>query len=251
MYKRKISRIFKSILTILLLVAILGGAAFLIHSYLNDKNDDSDYVSIYFVASDDWKSDGSLIGAYVWIDENNSDFKILNDYDNNGIYTLNVKKDYVGIIFVDLKLNTEVMGLNWANVRVQTEELTIPTDDNVYYHQYENKWVNSGDLLYDATTKIMQVGYVSRKNTVVPVVYYFDKFGMNDAGFVIMNEEKESCYSADIPVGYTHIIFLEYTNELSIGTWDDVGKQSDELLIPINHNIIFDSDKNIWVNKFD
>ena len=50
---------------------------------------------------------------------------------------------------------------------------------------------------------------------------------------------------------YTHLIFIEYSDEGSIGTWDNVVKKTDELVIPINHNNIYISNQNIWVNKFE
>lgn len=245
-------KFFKNLFIFLLVLGLLGAAIFLIRDYVESKDDieeiDSNQLNVVF--SETWSSDNSNVGAYLFNNDNDSKFILLSDGDKNGVYTCYAEKEYTKVIFVDLITDADNLGLNWCNVREQTNEQLIPSDENVFYHQYADIWSDSAVKLFNKTNSAVQVGYVSYTDSI-KVACYFDKFGTNAKGYIILNELENERYSVEIPEGYTHLMFIEYSDEASIGTNDNIISQSGEFVIPSDHNNIFISERNIWVNKFE
>ena len=79
-----------------------------------------------------------------------------------------------------------------------------------------------------------------------PVVYYFDKTGKNESNFVQMDQYGAHDYIATIPAGYTHIVFLEYDESGTLGSWDNVLNQTSDLIIPVGEANHYDLLTNEW-----
>ena len=250
----KISSIISTILVVLALFGVMGGIAALMQR--NNTSNKDEYNTVYFIPSDDWKADGSSYGAWCWAETGlpGSKFVLATDENEDGVYELKINKEYTGLTFVDLKPDTDSLGVNWDNKRAQTDDFTVPTDKNVYYHQYCNEWSADSNMLYNVTTSETTV-YLD--NTAkwaafqIPVVYYFDKTGKNEPDFVQMTQYGAHDYTATIPAGYTHIVFLEYDESGTIGSWDNVLNQTSDLLIPIGSILHYNLETNEWFSITD
>lgn len=244
----KTRNVVMGVAAVLLIVALCGGAAALFRN--NDKS--NNMITVYVVPSDGWVQDESLIGAYVWIDNSNK-FVLASDEDEDGVYELTFDKKFKSVIFVDLKPDTNNLGLNWANVREQSSDLDVPTDKNVYYHQYVNEWSDSKEILFNVTTDNVSVKF-TRSSTSwaglnIPVMYVFDKTGKCEGTFITMTQCGDYTYVGDIPAGYTHVIFLEYDESNQVGTWDGVISQTGDLLIPVDDANVYDLESQSWITE--
>lgn len=234
-------------LSILLVVAALGGLAAL----FRDKNvfEKEENTIIYLIPSSTWNDDNSNIGAYVWLGDSNK-FVLGSDENEDGIFEFTFDAKYTSVIFVDLKPDTNNVGLNWSNVREQSADLLVPEDDNVYYHQYVNQWSDTSETLYNVitepvTVKLDSSGFWAALRT--PVVYCFDKTGVKEPVFVEMTQVGNFLYQTQIPSGYTHVIFLEYGEEGEVGSWDNVLNQTEDLVIPIDTNNLYVVSDCAWI----
>ena len=246
--KNNSTSVFMTVITTLLIFAVIGGAAAMLRN--NEKGNEVEYKTVYLIPSDDWKADSSLYGAWCWSGNGlpAASFVLATDADKDGVYEFKINKEYSGLTFVDLKPDTDQLGVNWDNKRAQTDDLTVPEDDNVYYHQYANEWSTSSDMLFTVTSEEMYV-YLDCADwtcTVKPVAYYFDKTGKSDAGFLEMTQCGSSQYLVLIPPGYTHVIFIEYDSNEAVGTWDNIINQTSDLIIPIGEANYFDVSTNEW-----
>lgn len=255
-YKKTNSKsVFKTILSTLLVIAVIGAiAATLRNNEQPNKNDTStkiEYNTIYFMPSDDWSSDGSLYGAWCWSGSGlpAASFVLATDTDEDGVYELKINKEYTGLTFVDLKPDADSLGVNWDNKRAQTDDLKVPTDKNVYYHQYVNVWSNSADPIYNVTTEETAV-YFERDASWgafhTPMIYCFDKTGVTDSAFISMGNVGSTVFIGTIPAGYTHIIFLEY-GDGGGENWDNVLNQTDDLVIPTGEANYYNLATNEWL----
>ncbi len=247
--------VFKTILSTLLVIAVIGGIAATLrnneHLNKNDTSTKLEYNTIYFMPSDDWSSDGSLYGAWCWSGSGlpAASFVLATDTDEDGVYELKINKEYTGLTFVDLKPDTDSLGVNWDNKRAQTDDLTVPTDKNVYYHQYCNEWSADSNMLYNVTTSetIVYLDNTAQWATFQkPVVYCFDKTGKKEPNFLQMNQCGANQYITTIPAGFTHIVFLEYDESGTLGSWDNVLNQTSDLIIPTGEANHYDLVTNEW-----
>lgn len=238
------------LLYILLFSAVAGLVANVIVPGLSNITNDTSTVTVYMVPSEAWSSDGSNYGAWCW--NNNgvpeAAFVLGTDKDNDGIIEFNVSTDYSRMLFVDLIPESNQLGEDWCNKRQQTDNLSIPTGKNVYYHQSVNEWSDSPTPIYYVTTDIKTV-FINTSNFAAlksPVVYYFDKTGTNDPNFILMTQCGDATFTADIPAGYTHVIFIDYSSEGVIGSWNNIINQTEDLLIPTDNNNLYDTSLGSW-----
>lgn len=242
------------IIVIFVAIAAVGLLANLLDFNIdfNFNNDKEETVTVYLVPGDEW-ADGSSIGAWCW---NNSgvpegSFVLGTDKNEDGVYEFNVSTDYSRMLFVDLVPEATELGDDWANKRAQTDNLAIPSNKNVYYHQYANEWSDSTDMLFNVTTADFTV-YLDASDWAVlqtPVMYYFDKTGVNESNFVAMTQTGSAKYTATVPAGYTHIIFIDYDESGAIGTWDNILNQTADLIIPTDSMNIFSTSANSWTSS--
>ena len=245
----KISSIISTVLVVFAILAVFGGLAELMHR--DSVSTKVEYKTIYFIPSEEWESDGSLYGVWCWSASSMpaASFVLATDENKDGVYEFKINQEYTGLTFVDLKPDTNQLGANWDNKRAQTDDLTVPTDKNVYYHQYCNEWSADSNMLYNVTTSETTV-YLD--NTAqwaafqIPVVYYFDKTGKNEPDFVQMTQYGAHDYTATIPAGFTHIVFLEYDESGTLGSWDNVLNQTSDLIIPMGEANHYDLVINDW-----
>lgn len=243
----KFSSIISTVLVIFAILAVFGGLSTLMH-----RDSDStkvEYKTIYFIPSEEWESDGSSYGVWCWSANSMpaASFILATDDNDDGVYEFKINKEYTGLTFVDLKPDTDQLGANWDNKRAQTDDLTVPTDKNVYYHQYCNEWSAASDILFTRTTeeKALYLVCSDWNCSVNPVIYYFDKTGVYEAGFLSMEQCGAHDYTVTIPAGYTHVIFIEYASEETVGTWENIINQTSDLIIPSNSNS-FNASTNEW-----
>lgn len=211
--------------------------------------------TVYFIPSKQWAEDNSSYGVWCWSDNSlpAARFVLATDVDENGVYELEIPTGYTSMLFVDLNQGATNLGLNWENKRDQTQDMTVPIDDNIYYHQYDNSWSNSSDLLYSPTTEEVNVAiniYTWDQYQSV-YVYCFDKFNNTEPVIIPTAKISDYIYRATIPAGYTHIIFIQYNNyDISEG-WENILHQTRDLLIPDNNNMEFMTFFDEWENTQD
>ena len=61
-----------------------------------------------------------------------------------------------------------------------------------------------------------------------------------------MTQCGDAKYTAVVPEGYTHIIFLEYDDGAEQGTWDNVINQTSDLIVPVGEANHFYLETNEW-----
>ena len=247
------------ILVVLLMLGVVGAMVSLLDFswFKNDKNETPvEYKTVYLVPGDEWDVDSSNYLAYVWTDGSNQFVNPKYNEENNAWeFTFDAK--YKSIIFVDLKEETNSIGLNWSNVREQSPDCVVPEDDNVYYHVSENIWSNSAEPLYTVTTEVISVRLGSSEEWVYSTIscYVFDKRGINEPLFLITQYDG-SYYYFVIPVGYTHLIFIDYEDKEDgstdhVGTWEGILHQTKDLIIPSEDNLVYSVDDDTWTPKDD
>lgn len=239
--RKNASRVSSILATILIVASLLACVGGVVHFFRGKNNTSDNNVVVnekivYFVPGDEWSSDASGYGAWCWSESSLPASRLVLGTDENedGTYEFKIPDGYTSLLFVDLKPEATQLGLNWENVRAQTTDLVVPTDENVYYHQYASEWTANSNMLYNVTTEEIDV-FLDNEYAfnVNPVVYCFDKTGKTDAVFIGMAQIGSSNYAGTIPAGYTHIIFIEYSSEEFIDTWDGIINQTSDLIIPI------------------
>ena len=258
---RKAENIVKSILALFALLGILSGILAFFDFSFNDwfvKNEaatKTEYVDVYLIPGDSWASDESNYGAWCWNDTGvpAGSFVLATDDDGDGIYKVSVSKEYKSMLWVDLHPGATQLGDNWSLMREQTDNLTVPTDNNFYYHQYSNEWSDSAEPLYVVTANMVTVKlYTSNwSNTKPAVIYCFDKTGVNEAQFIEMGQIGDFLYTVNVPAGYTHIIFIDYNEDGQAGSWDNILNQTEDLVIPTINNLIYDTITNTWIENIN
>lgn len=249
---KKAKNIVASILAVFALFGVISAVfTFLNFSWLEKSSGtERDYVNVNLVPGDSWSSDGSSYGAWCWNDSGvpAAAFVLATDEDKDGVYTVRVSSEYKYMLFVDLVPGATELGASWQNKREQTNNLNVPSDENVYYHAYASAWSENADILFAVTIEEMSL-YLDCVNwtcTVKPVVYYFDKTGKAEPGFFQMIQCGSSQYIATIPAGYTHVIFIEYSDVTSVGTWDNIIVQTEDLVIPSGTANHFNTENHQW-----
>ena len=160
--KSKVTQFLSNLVIILVLVGVLGFAINMLDFGTNDKVEN---VTVYLVPGTEWSSDSSSYGAWCW---NNSgvpegSFVLVTDKDEDCVFEFNVSTEYSRMLFVDLVPEATELGDDWKNKRAQTDNLAVPTDKKVYYHQYANEWSDSTDMLFNVTTSDVAV-YLDTSN---------------------------------------------------------------------------------------
>ena len=86
-----------------------------------------------------------------------------------------------------------------------------------------------------------------------PVAYYFNKNGTDEGQFVQMTQIGEKRFAVNIPAGYTHVIFIDYSPDGVIGSWNpsNIINKTDELVIPIGTNNIYDYVLKEWKSSMN
>lgn len=248
-----LSTFIKTGLAILLILGVIAAIIKVIDipNLKDDNNQETTpkFTNVYLVPSDSWSADGSSYGVWCWNDTGvpASSFVLGTDENEDGVYEFKISKEYTSMLFVDLIPEATELGADWKNKREQTDNLTVPVDDKVYYHHYCSEWAASSDMLFNVTTFDTNVYLDNPAQWAMlqnPVVYYFDKTGKNEPNFIQMNQCGSSQYIASIPSGYTHIIFIDYDVEGS--GWDGILNQTSDLIIPVGEANHYDLLTNEW-----
>lgn len=254
---RKAQNICRSIIALFAILGIVGGILALFDfnavDWFKDKLDkEPKHVEVYLVPGDEWSSDGSSYGAWCWNDSGvpQGAFILATDENEDGVYELKISKEYTSMLFVDLVPDATELGADWKYKRVQTDNLKVPSDNNVYYHAYANQWSENADAMFVVTTAEVTVYLDTQAQWLgvqPPMIYCFDKTGKNEPQFVSMSQCGDFEFVAGVPAGYTHIIFLEYDETAVPGTWDGVLNQTQDLVIPLGSASTYDLEVNDWV----
>ena len=256
--KFKNSKFFKiasKVCIVLLILGVIGiVASMLDFTWIDNivkKDETPNYVDVHIVPGDNWASDGSSYGAWCWNDSGvpAAAFVLATDEDGDGVHTVRVSSEYSNILFVDLVPGATELGASWSNKREQTNNLLVPTDDNIYYHIYASEWSNTSELMFAPTTEEITV-YIDADAWDVsvnkPIVYYFDKTGVNEPSFAEMTQCGAHQFLFTIPLGYTHVIFIEYSDNAFMGSWDNIVHQTADLIIPTVDGYYFNIETNEW-----
>ena len=256
--KFKNSKFFKiasKVCVVLLILGVIGTVASMLDFTWIDnivkKDETPNYVDVHIVPGDNWASDGSSYGAWCWNDSGvpAAAFVLATDEDGDGVHTVRVSSEYSNILFVDLVPGATELGASWVNKREQTNNLLVPTDDNIYYHIYASEWSNTSELMFAPTTEEITV-YIDADAWDVsvnkPIVYYFDKTGVNEPSFAEMTQCGAHQFLFTIPLGYTHVIFIEYSDNTYMGSWDEIVYQTADLIIPTGDARYFNTVTNEW-----
>ena len=258
---RKAQNICRSIIALFAILGIVGGILALFNfsaiDWIKDKlNVEPKRVEVYLVPGESWNADGSFMGAWCWNDSGvpQGEFVLATDENEDGVYELKISKEYTSMLFVDLVPDATELGADWKNKRAQTDNLTVPKDNNVYYHVYANQWSDNADVMFTVTTSDVSVTLDTKAQWAglqTPAMYCFDKTGSKDPQFVSMTQCGSTQFIATVPAGYTHIIFLEYDETGTQGTWDGVITQTSDLEIPTGNAYIYDVEVNDWVEPWE
>ena len=256
-YNRKSNgSVFKKILTVFLVIGAVAslGALLGVGNNVDVPNPNppvgENFKTVYLVPSRDWSEDSSEYAAWCFGVDYPAACHIKGSYNEYiGAIEFKVRKEYTQIIFIDVKAGTGFNG-NWDNKRSQTEDLILPEDDNVFYHQYANEWRS------DATFSEPEIVVTTENKTVMCAtlgdtylsMYIFNKF-TGEGNFIGCEQtdyQAGVCVKTfTIPAGYTHCIFVVHSSEDV--SWDNVQSQTADLVIPSDNKILYNLNDNLWV----
>ncbi len=227
-------------------MTLLGG------NNVNNVNTPKD-ITVKFLPGDVWLEDGSTMGAWVWNDYGvpQSKFIVASDEDGDDVYEVTFSEEYTSILFVDLVPNATELGTDWKNKRDQSANQLV--DDELFYHVYANSWEESPVLKFVRTNSPVTV-YFNASNSPcfkAPQVYCFDKYNKSPAEFITMTQIGGARFTVTIPEGFTHIIFIDYFDDGEYGSWENIGFQSEDLIIPNDENVYFSSVTLEWSSSFE
>lgn len=252
-YTKSSGSLLQKILIIALIIAAIAALGSLLPSSggnkattSSDKNTNKvTYKTLYLVPSRDWASDNSSYAAWCFSSTNHPAAGHVTGIDTNGdgIIEFRVPSYYDNVLFIDVKSGTSFNG-NWDNKREQTGDLLVPTDGNVYYHQYASEWRAEGESTEPeivVTTDPVNVYLVNNNTEQVFRLYVFNKF-TGVGSFLELSDQNYDgnvlVRNFEIPAGNTHLIVTKH--ELIDGAapgWDNVISQTGDLLIPLDGNV--------------
>ena len=98
---------------------------------------------VYVVLNSTW-NDGSLMSAWVWLNDGEGQWADFVPTEDPNVYEVNTA-GFNKIVFVDF--NADAADKNWDAKREQTGDLAIPdqSDDRIYYHVGAATWTNSSE----------------------------------------------------------------------------------------------------------
>ena len=252
-YTKSSGSLLQKILIIALIIAAIAAVGSLLPSSggnkvttpSNNNTNTVTYKTLYLVPSRDWASDNSAYAAWCFSSTNYPAAGHVSGMDTNGdgIIEFRVPSYYDKVLFIDVKSGTSFNG-NWDNKREQTSDLLVPTDGNVYYHQYASEWRADGETTEPevvVTTEPVNVYLVNNNTEQVFRLYVFNKH----TGVGSFLESSDQNYDGrvlsmnfEIPVGNTHLIVTKHDlTEGSTPGWDNVISQTGDLLIPLDGNV--------------
>lgn len=105
---------------------------------------------VYVVLNSTW-NDGSLMSAWVWLNDGEGQWADFVPTEDPNVYEVNTA-GFNKIVFVDF--NADAADKNWDAKREQTGDLAIPdqSDDRIYYHVGAATWTNSSEAVEGGTS---------------------------------------------------------------------------------------------------
>ena len=183
-------------------------------------------TTVYFKPIDEWKGDKIRFAVYYWDESGDNGWVNMEDVGCTGEYfKAVVPGGYPNINFVSFPTDEENDLANRSN---QTEDLTVPTDENVLYDmgttsanklylKPNDKWENEGNERYAA--------------------YFFgdvEKWVDMRASSTL-----SGYYECDKQSGFPNVIFVRMDGANPTNDWDNRWTQTNDLTIPTNGDNIF------------
>lgn len=242
----------QKILIIALVIAAIAALGSLVPSSggnkvttpLNNNSNTVTYKTLYLVPSRDWASDNSSYAVWCFSSTNHPAAGHVSGMDTNGdgIIEFRVPSYYDKVLFIDVNPGTSFNG-NWDNKREQTADLLVPTDGNVYYHQYASEWRADGESTEPeivVTTEPVNVYLVNNTTDGIFSLYVFNKF-TGVGSFLELSDQnydgRDLVRTFEIPAGNTHLIVTKHEIINGSVNWDNVISQTADLLIPLDGNV--------------
>lgn len=100
----------------------------------------SEKADVVYLVPGSWAEDGSMYAAWCWKTGGDGAWYDVTDSDGDGIYECVVPEDCDMIIFVDFNAGTTTP--DWGSKRVQTGDMKVPTNGNVYYNADTDTWTS-------------------------------------------------------------------------------------------------------------
>ncbi|MBO5672684.1 MAG: hypothetical protein J6S09_00155 [Paludibacteraceae bacterium] len=193
-------------------------------------------TTVYFKPIDDWKGDKIRFAVYYWDESGNNGWVNMEDVGCTGEYfKAVVPGGYPNIKFVSFPTDKEN---DWDDDINGTEDLTVPTDENVLYDmgttsankiylKPNDKWENEGNERYAA--------------------YFFE----NGEKWVNMRASStlSGYYECDKQSGFPKVIFVRMDGANPTNDWNNKWTQTNDLTIPINGDNIFTIADNAVTSK--
>ena len=193
-------------------------------------------TTVYFKPIDEWKGQNVRFAVYYWDESDNNGWVNMEDVGCTGEYfKAVVPGGYPNIKFVSFPTDKENDLANRSN---QTENLTVPTDENVLfdmgttsanklYLKPNDKWENEGNERYAA--------------------YFFE----NGEKWVDMRASStlSGYYECDKQSGFPKVIFVRMDGANATNDWNSKWTQTNDLTIPTNGDNIFTIADNAVTNQ--
>ena len=193
-------------------------------------------TTVYFKPIDEWKGDKIRFAVYYWDESGDNGWVNMEDVGCTGEYfKAVVPGGYPNIKFVSFPTDKEN---DWDDDINGTEDLTVPTDENVLYDmgttsankiylKPNDKWENEGNERYAA--------------------YFFE----NGEKWVNMRASStlSGYYECDKQSGFPKVIFVRMDGANPTNDWNNKWTQTNDLTIPINGDNIFTIADNAVTSK--
>ena len=206
--------------------------------------------TIYFAVSTNWQEANARFAAYTWSDGSDGTFTSMTKV-TDSIYSAEIANSKANIIFT--RMNPATTDNNWDNKWNQTADLTIPADKNCF-NINAGEWdgANGTWSTYDVnptestTTTTQPITTPVTDSTIffAPSTSWtqdnarFSMYMWNNSGdnFVSMTKNADGVYTAELPDGYTNVIFVRMNPNTSANDWNDAWNQTADLTVPQGKN---------------
>ncbi len=162
-------------------------------------------LTVVYLLPGSWTTNNSRFAAYFFQNGLDATWKSMTDSDADGIYEVTVPSGYTNIIFCRMNGSNDTN--DWNNKLDQTEDLTVPTDDNVYFtvttntgEKYTGTWSDSAEPVPPTPLDYYLVGWINNSDYTGTDYKFVDgklTVTFTTAAYVIVKDSNGTEYWSD------------------------------------------------------
>ena len=206
----------------------------------------ADTQTLFLKPNANWLNGNARFAVYLSAGSSSATWVSMTDA-GDGYYKASVSTDYTNVIFA--RMNPATTENSWSNTWNKSAKQTIPTDGNNCFTVDEGQWsgatgVWSQYVVSEPTTLCLKPNANWTSSDARFAVYLSG--GTSSATWVSMTSAGDGYYVADIPAGYTSVIFTRMNPATTENSWSNTWNKSAKQTIPTNGNNCFTVDEGQW-----